>query len=191
MFVQTDSSFPLHNRRRGFVCSVIVAAAVTCTLVASATTAGAAGPNTGFGFNSRGISGFPTGAVFLTGGGAFNSSSGFVHSGGGFRCTTGVNQGPLAGCATGEGVRWDTASLLRSTSFKCTGAASESLKTENTGQDNVVLRADFYRAGDGNDESFTANMIVSTTDIAPDVSGIQNVWVQGVGCASAIVHFSS
>jgi hypothetical protein len=190
MFAQTTSR-SLHNKRRGFVCSVSAAVAITCALIVSATTAGAAGPNTGFGFNARDISGFPTGAVFLTGGGAFNSSSGFVHSGGGFRCTTGVSQGPLAGCLTGEGVRWDTASLLRSTSFKCTGAASETLKTANTGQDNVVLRADFYRAGDGNDESFTANMIVSTTDIAPDVSGIQNVWVQGVGCASAIVHFSS
>jgi hypothetical protein len=28
-------------------------------------------------------------------------------------------------------------------------------------------------------------------DIAPDVAGIQNVWIQGVGCASAITNFSS
>jgi hypothetical protein len=55
----------------------------------------------------------------------------------------------------------------------------------------VVLLADFYRAGDGNDESFTAQMIVSADDIAPDVAGIQNVWIQGVGCASAIANFSS
>ena len=54
-----------------------------------------------------------------------------------------------------------------------------------------MLQADFYRAGDGNDESFTAQMIVSPNDIAPDIPGIQNVWVQGVGCGSAIVHFSS
>jgi len=33
-------------------------------------------------------------------------------------------------------------------------------------------------------------MIVSDTDIAPDVPGVQNAWVQGVGCGSADVHFS-
>jgi hypothetical protein len=55
----------------------------------------------------------------------------------------------------------------------------------------VVLLADFYRAGDGIDESFTAQMIVSADDIAPDITGIQTVWIQGVGCASAIANFSS
>ena len=54
-----------------------------------------------------------------------------------------------------------------------------------------MLLADFYRAGDGNDESFTAQMIVSDGDIAPDIDGIQNVWIQGVGCGSAHVNFSS
>ena len=54
-----------------------------------------------------------------------------------------------------------------------------------------MLLADFYRAGDGNDESFTAQMIVSANDIAPDITGNQNVWIQGVGCGSAIVHFNS
>jgi hypothetical protein len=60
------------------------------------------------------------------------------------------------------------------------------LKPASTGDGRVVLQADFYRAGDGNDESFTAQMIVSETDIAPGV----NLWVQGVGCGKAIVHFS-
>ena len=32
--------------------------------------------------------------------------------------------------------------------------------------------ADFYRAGDGNDESFNANMIVAAFDIAPDIDGV-------------------
>jgi hypothetical protein len=54
-----------------------------------------------------------------------------------------------------------------------------------------VLQADFYRAGDGNDESFTAQMIVSAGDIAPDIAGVQNVWIQGVGCAPAVANFSS
>jgi hypothetical protein len=70
-------------------------------------------------------------------------------------------------------------------------AAAEPLKTASTDENTAVLLADFYRAGDGNDESFTAQVIVSADDIAPDVAGIQNVWIQGVGCASAIANFSS
>ena len=34
-------------------------------------------------------------------------------------------------------------------------------------------------------------MIVSSTDIAPDIPGVQNLWVQGVGCGDAIVHSAS
>ena len=75
--------------------------------------------------------------------------------------------------------------------FKCTDAVTEALKPASTDDHTVVLAADFYRAGDGNDESFNANMIVSAVDIAPDVPGVQNVWVQGVGCATAVAHFSS
>jgi len=153
------------------------------------------GARTGFGFNGR-VSGFPTGAVFLTGGGSFNAASASnvvpsetdVKSGGGFRCEATVAQGPLNGCAAGEGVRWDTAQLLASTRFRCTGA--DAAKEIATGAGTVVLLADFYRAGDGNDESFTAQMIVSATDIAPDIPGDQTLWVQGVGCGSAVVNFS-
>jgi hypothetical protein len=36
-----------------------------------------------------------------------------------------------------------------------------------------------------------AQMIVSAQDIAPDILGIQNVWIQGVGRASAIANFGS
>jgi hypothetical protein len=147
-------------------------------------------PQGAFGFNGA-VSGFPTGAVSLTGGGAYDLTTGFVHSAGGFSCLETVSQGPLAGCLAGEGVRWDTAELLLSTTFKCTGAATEPLKTAETSDTTVVLLADFYRAGDGIDESFTAQMIVSETDIAPDIPGLQNLWVQGVGCGTAIVHFSN
>src|SRR6266536_3094575 len=167
---------------------VLFALAVTALALAASALAASDG-QTGFGFNAE-ISGFSTGAVFLSGG-AFNPDTGFVHSGGGFRCTSDVGQGPLAGCLSGEGVRWDTVELRRSTTFKCTGAAAEPLKTATTDENTVVLLADFYRAGDGIDESFTAQMIVSADDIAPDIAGIQNVWIQGVGCASAITHFSS
>jgi len=155
-------------------------------------------PATGsFGFNGS-VSGFPTGAVRITGGGAYDLPSSFVNSAGGFRCLENVLQGPLSvsinpddpgPCLAGEGIRWDTAGLLTSTKFKCTGAAAEAAKTATTTDKTVVLQADFYRAGDGNDESFTAQMIVSETDIAPDIPGVQNLWVQGVGCGTGIVHF--
>jgi hypothetical protein len=98
---------------------------------------------------------------------------------------------PLNGCLAGQGVRWDTEGLLASTGFKCTGAADEAKKTATTGDGTVVLQSDFYRAGDGIDESFRAQMIVSQNDIARDIPGVQNVWVQGVGCGAAIVHFTS
>jgi hypothetical protein len=154
-----------------------------------------AGGRSGFGFNGS-VSGFPTGEVRLTGGGSFDPATASntvptetsVASAGGFDCGATVAQGPLAGCAAGEGVRWDTAQLLASTTFKCTG--SDAAKPAVTGAHTAVLRADFYRAGDGDDESFTAQMIVSDRDLADDISGVQNLWVQGVGCGTAIVHFN-
>ena len=153
---------------------------------------------TGFGFNARLIHGFRTGAVFLTGGGAYDPDTGFVHSGGGFSCLEDVLQGPLSvsinpddpgPCLAGEGVRWDTAALLNQTTFKCTGAAAETLKHATTNDETVVLQADFYRAGDGNDESFTAQIIVSEAEIAPDDFPGVNIWVQGVGCGQANTNF--
>jgi hypothetical protein len=184
--VKGKEAWKMKMRIIALVPAVLVAAALL-----TATTASAASGNNGFGFNATDISGFPTGAARLTGGGSYNPVSGFAKSAGGFRCTSDVGQGPLAGCLAGEGVRWDTVELLGSTTFKCTGAAAELLKTATTDENTVVLLADFYRAGDGIDESFTAQMIVSADDIAPDVAGIQNVWIQGVGCASAIANFSS
>src|SRR5260370_13587801 len=97
---------------------------------------------------------------------------------------------PLNGCLAGQGVRWDTEELLASTGFKCTGAASEAKKTATTGDGTVVLQSDFYRAGDGINESFQAQLIVSQNAIAPDIPAIQNVWFQPLGCAPAIIHFS-
>lgn len=148
-----------------------------------------------FGFNGT-ASGFPTGSVFLTGGGSFDPATASnviptetdVVSGGGFRCVDGVAQGPLANCLTGEGVRWDTAQLLASTTFKC--SPTDAAKLAVTGPGTAVLLADFYRAGDGNDESFRAQMIVSDTDLAPTIDGKQTLWIQGVGCAEADVHFN-
>jgi hypothetical protein len=154
-----------------------------------------AGGRGGFGFNGS-VKGFPIGEVRLTGGGSFDPATAnntvptptSVASAGGFDCTLAVAQGPLNGCARGEGVRWDTAQLLASTSFKCTG--SDAAKPAVTGAHTAVLLADFYRAGDGDDESFTAQMIVSDGDLADDITGVQNLWVQGVGCGTAIVNFN-
>src|SRR5262249_19888385 len=79
-------------------------------------------PNTGVGFNGE-ASGFPTGKVFLSGGGAFDLS-GFAKLGGGFSCLETVSQGPLSvsintddpgPCLQGQGIRWDTAQLLSGT----------------------------------------------------------------------------
>ncbi len=156
-----------------------------------------AGGRSAFGFNGN-ASGFPTGAVRLTGGGSYDPTTAsnviptdttVVVSSGGFDCTEPVAQGPLTGCQKDEGVRWDTAQLLASTMFKCT--AADTPKPATTSSHTAVLLADFYRAGDGNDESFTAKMFVSDHDLAPDIDGVQNVWIQNVGCATAIAHFSS
>ena len=152
-----------------------------------------------FGFNAASIKGFPTGEAFLTGGGAYDPATGFVDSAGGFRCLQDVLQGPLnvsintddpGGCLQGEGIRWDTVQLLPSFQFKCTGAAGEVLKTAVTDGNTIVIVADFYRQGDGNEESFTAKMFVSAVDEADELPGIQNVWIQGVGCGEANVHFN-
>jgi hypothetical protein len=168
-----------------------VIAAGALSLGVGAAAAGAAGTDVAFGFNARGINGAPSGAVRMTGGGSFDASTGAIDAGGGFRCTSSVNQGPLTGCRAGEGVRWHAAQFLPSTPFKCTAATSEALKTGTTDRDTVAFRADFFRAGDGNNRSFTANVIVSATDIAPDIAGVQNAWVQNVGCATSIANFSS
>jgi hypothetical protein len=57
-----------------------------------------------------------------------------------------------------------------------------------TDDNTVVMLADFYRQGDGVDESFTAHMFVSAVDEAPDLPGVQNIWIEGVGCGTAIAN---
>jgi hypothetical protein len=156
--------------------------------------AAASGPNVGFGFNAPRIAGFPTGSVRLTGGGVFSPDTArdFAHAGGSFSCTSPVDQlqPPFGGCGQGQGVRWDTEEVLSGTSFKC--AANATAKAVSTDRTTVVLHADFYRAGDGNNESFSANMIVATHDLDGDpANGVQNIWLQGIGCGTALSNFSS
>jgi hypothetical protein len=171
----------LYMKRIVLVVFLLAVCALTFPITAAAQAKNA------FGFNSPNIAGFPTGAVELTGGGAYDLAANFVHSGGGFRCTAPVGQGPLSGCLTGEGVRWDTQFVLPSTNFKCT--AAEAAQTATTSDNTAVLLADFYRQGDGNDESFTALMIVSANGLPGHPS--QNVWIQGVGCGLAVVNFNT
>lgn len=168
------------------------------TFTSSASTQSAQ-DHTRVGFSVNGtVSGFLTGKVFVTGGGSYDRAKNVSSAGGGFLCVDPVLQGPLSmsinpnspgPCLADEGVRWDTAALLTNTMFKCTGAQGEPLKPAATSDTTVVLTADFYRASNGNDESFRANMIVSDGDIAPDFPGA-NLWVQGVGCGIAQVNFS-
>lgn len=152
--------------------------------------ANAQGTRHAFSVNATSIRGFATGEVFLTGGGNFDAQTGFLHTGGAFRCLQDINQGPLAGCKAGEGVRWDASEILPSTGFKCGGAATEPLKTAFTDDRTIVMRADFYRQGDGENESFTALMFISAVDLDPDQPGDQNIWIQGVGCGEANVNFN-
>ena len=152
---------------------------------------------TGFGFNGTVVSAALQ-KISLNGGGSFDASTAnntipmetSGHGNGGFLCITDITASALAGCAAGEGVRWDTVQLLASSPFKCGGVAGEGLKTATTGDGVIVLRADFYRAGDGDNKSFTANIFIADHDLADDVPGVQNIWIQGFGCGSAIVNFS-
>ena len=170
------------------------------TVLALVIPAGATNSPVGVGFNAPSISGFlPSGEVFLSGGGAYDPNSAsdadpesaFVHSNGGFRCLQDVGQGPLQACLKGQGIRWDTDGLLQSTAFKCTGASTEPGKTAVTDAHTSVLESDFYRAGDGNDASFkNVKVIVADHDLARDIDGIQNVWIEKVGCGTANVNFS-
>jgi hypothetical protein len=178
---------PLASNAKIFsVRSALLASAFVLAILLAAPGFASAG-HTGFGFN--GDITVATNAASLSGGGSFDPDAGFLKAGGGFRCNATIAAGPLAGCQAGEGVRWHADELLASSGFKCIG--SESLKTAFTGVGVVVMKADFYRAGDGNNASFSANMFVSDHDLDPDVDGIQNLWIQVVGCGDANVNISS
>ena len=160
------------------------------------TSLASSGENRGIGFDGS-AHGFPTGSVLLTGGGTFDAATAMnviphetrVEINGGFRCSATVAQGPLTGCLTGEGIRWDTEQLLASNTFKCT--ATDIARPASTNAHTAVLLANFYRLRDGDNQSFRAQMIVSRDDLAPDIPGEQHLWIQGVGCGEAAVFFGS
>ncbi len=76
--------------------TALVPVVLTAAVLLVSASASAATGNVGFGFNATDISGFPTGAATLTGGGSYNPETGFAKSAGGFRCTSDVGQGPLS-----------------------------------------------------------------------------------------------
>ena len=157
----------------------LTAALAAGVLLASFPTASAQAGQHSFSVHATDIGG----AIFMTGGGSYDPQSGSLRGGGGFRCTSDITAGPLAGLKAGEGTHWDASELLPSSGFKCDGA--DPLKTALTDDDTVVMNVRFFRQGDGATPSFTAKVFVSAVDENPDQPGIQNVWIQNVGCADA------
>jgi len=166
----------------------VTAVLTLAALVAPLTNAHGQSPQHSFNFNAASVSGIGTGEVRITGGGTFDPVAGVVKAGGSFRVTQDINAGPLAGLKAGEGVKWDTDEIVPSFGIKCTGA--ETPRTVFTGTNTVVMNAEFYRAGDGNNASFHAVMFVSTDDQDSGLSGAQTVWIQGVGCGEAQAHIN-
>jgi hypothetical protein len=146
--------------------------------------------NQAFGFNASLISGLPRDrAAEMTGGGGYNLDLAFVAAGGEFRCLSNIVVGQFSGCLAGEGLRWDAVAVLGSTTFQCT--AFDAVKTALTADKTVVLVSDLYRQGDGTVASFTAKMIISDVDLDKVTPGVQNVFVQGIGCATdAVISFN-
>ena len=155
-----------------------------CTLFLFATVASSQSGSRAFSFPDT-----PVGKITLSGRGFYDAPSSFVHAGGSFVVTEDITSGPLAGLRAGEGVRWRATQLLIDSGFKCGGSATEPLKTAVTGDDTVVMQVEFHRAGIGADESLTAKVFVSRLDLDPDQPGVQNVWIQAVGCGEASVEY--
>jgi hypothetical protein len=122
-------------------------------------------------------------AVELKGVGAFDE--GQVTLAGKFRVTQDIAAGPLGGLRAGDTGRWKATAILPTSGFKCSGA--DALRNADTDDDTVVFQADFFRQGDFDHASFTAKVFISANDENPDLPGIQNVWIQGVGCDEAVV----
>jgi len=156
-------------------------------LLAPLSAAHSQGSKRPFNFNARSVSGFADAEVFITGGGTFDPVAGVVKAGGAFHVLRDITAGPLAGVKAGETVRWDAEELVRSFAIRCNGA--ETPRTVFTDDNTVIMNADFYRAGDGNQASLHAVMFVSAEDEDGGLSGNQTVWIQGVGCGDALVNF--
>lgn len=166
---------------------IVLAVLAVGALLAPFTNAESQGRRQPFAFRAASISS-ASGEVSLTGGGTYDPQFRVAEGGGEFRSKTDITQGPLAGCRAGEGLHWKIDQLLDSSGFKCGGSAAEPLKTVVTDGQTIVAQAQFFRFGDGDRPSFTAKIFVSAVDQDPDAPGIQNVWIQGVGCGEATTN---
>jgi hypothetical protein len=122
--------------------------------------------------------------IALDGGGRY-AASGFLQGGGGFRVTSDINGGPLAGLRAGDAGHWEASEVLPSSGFKC-GFPGEAGKTATTDDDTVVFSARFFRNGDPT--PLTAKVFLSAQDEDPVDGGSQDVWIQGVGCDEGNVN---
>ena len=157
------------------IVSVLAAGALLLPLSA----AHAQSPNHSFDVHADAIGG----AIVLNGGGSYNPLTGSLHGGGGFRVTSDINGGPLAGLRAGDSGHWEASALLRSSGFKCSSSPAEPLKTATTDDDTAVFTANFFR--DGDVSPLAAKVFVSAQDEDTLAPGIQNVWIQAVGCDEA------
>ena len=157
-------------------------------LLAPLSSAHGQSPQRTFNINSANVGGIGSGEVFITGGGTFDPVAGVVKAGGAFHCLQDISQGPLAGLKAGESMRWDAEDVVQSFDIRCRG--TEALRTVVTDDHTVIMMADFYRRGDGNQASLHAIMFVSAADEGGGLCGAQTVWVQGVGCGVAVVRFN-
>ena len=161
--------------------------------------------NQAFGFRAPSISGHINaggGAVSLSGGGAYDPATGFIHAGGSFRCiadfpAAGTELPPLAGCKAGQGGTWIATALLPSRNFRCRGGGKTGPepvdKTVNSDDKTVVMTVDFYLLRGRNEPvAVEGSMFVSQIDEATDAAnpGIQNVWINRIGCGEAIANFN-
>jgi len=162
----------------------LISASAVLALVLQAPGAQSDPGRVAFNFQAPSIGG-PNGEISMNGGGSYDLASLTVSGGGTFRCLNDIKSGPLTGLKAGEGVRWQAAQLLPSSGFKCSADPTEVGKTVVTDNDTVVLLVDFFRAGDGSETPLHAKLFVSAQDEGTDLPGIQNVWIQVVGCGEA------
>jgi hypothetical protein len=124
-------------------------------------------------------------SIELKGAGAFDTAGNFIALNGQFHVRKDIPAGPLGGLRDGDFGRWKATAILQSSGFKCAGP--DPIKTVLGDDDTVVFQADFFRQGDGDRASFSAKVFISSQDEDLETPGIQNVWIQGVGCDQAEV----
>ena len=125
-------------------------------------------------------------SIELKGVGAFDGVSATLN--GKFHVTRDIPAGPLGGLRAGDSGHWKATQVLVTSGFKCAGP--DAVKDVTTGDDTIVFQADFFRQGDGDRASFSAKVFISAQDQDPETAGIQNVWIQGVGCDQAVVDLN-